>query len=654
VFVLPGESRPVPLFRASAATFAAEALAGTLAGRIAGQYPYVVGHRAAESEVRSWEQSLPVLATDLLDAGLNDVEVLVEYQLPLSSKRIDVLLAGAHPRTGEPSYVVIELKQWSQAEAVEDADDLVNVDAYGSRPVLHPVEQVRRYCAFLADFTRAFEHDSDALAGAAYLHNATDFGVASLAALPESSYGRLFTRQRRADFLTFLQSRLAPASGADAADRLLNSKTAPSRQLLTVAAAEIQDREQFTLVDEQQVAYRLVLRAAERAARADHKQVIVVSGGPGSGKSVIALSLLGELSRQGRAAMHATGSKSFTNTMRKVAGHRNKRVKGLFKYFNSFMTAERNGLDVLICDEAHRIRETSANRYTAAAQRTGKRQVTELIDAARVPVFLLDQHQVVRPGETGSLAVITEAAQELGLEVVHVQLDAQFRCGGSRAYEEWVLRLLGLADGGPAPWSDDEHFEVRMADTPQELEELLRLKTAEGYGARMTAGFCWAWSDPRADGTLVDDVVIGQWSRPWNVKGDRAVGGAPPSDLWATDPAGFDQVGCVYTAQGFEYDWNGVIFGPDLVWRDDRWVVNRVASKDPAFRGVSETQVDPLLRNVYKVLLTRGMVGTVLYSTDPETAQLLRSLVDTTTAGAPGTATPRWSDATQAAVLDDA
>ncbi|MBK5306854.1 MAG: DUF2075 domain-containing protein [Frankiaceae bacterium] len=617
----------MPLFRASAATFAAETVAGTLAGRLAGQYPYVVGHRAADSEVRSWQQSLPVLAHDLLDAGLHDVEVLVEYQLPLSSKRIDVLLAGVHPRTGLPSYVVIELKQWSQAEALDDADDLVYVDAYGRHPVLHPVEQVRRYCAFLADFTRAFEHVPDALAGAAYLHNATDFGVSSLRSLPESSYGRLFTRQRRAEFLTFLQSRLAATSGVEAADRLLNSKTAPSRQLLSVAAAEIQDREQFTLVDEQQVAYRLVLRAAERAARADHKQVIVVSGGPGSGKSVIALSLLGELSRQGRAVMHATGSKSFTQTMRKVAGHRNTRVKGMFKYFNSFMNAERNGLDVLICDEAHRIRETSANRFTSAALRTGKRQVTELIEAARVPVFLLDQHQVVRPGETGSLAVISDAARDLGLDLVHIQLDAQFRCGGSRAYEEWVLRLLGLADGGPTAWSGDVHFAVQVAESPEELEGLLRLKATDAYGARMTAGFCWPWSDPRPDGTLVDDVVIGGWSKPWNVKGDRAVGGAPPSDLWATDPAGFEQVGCVYTAQGFEYDWNGVIFGPDLVWRDDRWIANRAASKDPAFRGLADVEIDPLLRNVYKVLMTRGMVGTVLYSTDPHTLELLRSLV---------------------------
>lgn len=151
-----------------------------------------------------------------------------------------------------------------------------------------------------------------------------------------------------------------------------------------------------------------------------------------------------------------------------------------------------------------------------------------------------------------------------------------------------------------------------------------------GYGARMTAGYCWPWSDPRKDGTLVDDVVIGSWSHPWNVKGDRAVGGLPPAPLWASDPAGFSQVGCVYTAQGFEYDWNGVIIGPDLVWRTDHWTVQRSASKDPDFRNatkVSDEEFDRLVRNVYKVLLTRGMVGTLIHSVDEETQEMLRRVV---------------------------
>ncbi|HET7311473.1 MAG TPA: DUF2075 domain-containing protein [Mycobacteriales bacterium] len=600
---------------------------------LAEQYAYALGRRPADGEVRAWDRSLPVLADDLRDAGLADVEVLVEYQLPLSSKRVDVLLAGTHPHTGRPSYVLVELKQWSNAEPVEDADDLCYVDAYGRHPVLHPGEQVRRYCAFLADFSRALEDESDAIAGAAYLHNATEFGVSGLRSLPEDAFGRLFTRERRGEFHEFLRARLAPSSGAGMADILLSSAVAPSRQLLKVAATEVQTREQFTLLDQQQVAYRLVLTAVERARAANAKQVILVTGGPGSGKSVIALSVLGEAWRRGWSALHATGSKSFTETLRKVAGARSTRVKALFKYFNSFMTADPNGLDLLICDEAHRVRETSANRYTRAELRTGRPQVAELIDAARVPVFLLDEHQVVRPGETGTPELIRSVAGGLGIQVVEVSLDAQFRCGGSRTYEEWVLRLLGLDEGGPIAWEGDTYFEVRVADSPQELEGLLRLKASEEYGARITAGFCWPWSDPRSDGSLVDDVVIGSWSRPWNVKGDRAVGGAPPASLWATDPAGFGQVGCIYTAQGFEYDWNGVIMGADLVWRDDRWVVQRSASKDPGLRGVADEDADRLLRNVYKVLLTRGMVGTVIHSVDPETQKFLASLLVAQTSG---------------------
>lgn len=629
--MLPGDYS-VTLLRHSAAGFAALVHEGTIGLRLTEQMLHHTGRRPSPAEVASWERSLPVLAHDLVQAGLDNVEVLLEHHLPLTSKRADVVLAGRHPRTGRASYVVLELKQWSRAHAYDGDPELVLVDGMPHGPQLHPVAQVRGYCSYLTDFTRALHDLDDAVAGAAYLHNATtDASVAALYDYPQDAMGRFFTAARRSDFVEFLRERLDPdVAGAPYADLLLKSAVAPSRQLLAVAADEVQRREQFVLLAEQRLAYSIVLHEVERARRADTKAVVIVTGGPGSGKSVIALSLLGELARRGRTVLHATGSRSFTQTLRKVAGARAPRVQRMFKYFNQFMDAERNGLDVLVLDEAHRIRETSVDRYTRAALRTGRPQIDELISAARVPVFLLDEHQVVRPGELGTVADIERHAATLGLPVHRVELDGQFRCGGSEEYVGWVLRLLGLVDGGPIAWEGDPSFEVRVAESPLEMEMLLESRIAEGYGARMAAGYCWPWSDPTRDGTLVPDVQIDGWGRPWNLKGDRAVGDAPPAPLWAHDPQGFGQVGCVYTAQGFEYDWSGVILGPDLVWRDGGFVSRREHNKDPDFRNrtkVGDAEFDRLVRNIYKVLLTRGMVGTVIYSTDAETREALRALV---------------------------
>ena len=619
------------LVRRSAASLAAIANNGSVAELIFEQMLYEHAGRAAPSERRSWDRSIPVLANDLVEAGLGDVEVLLEHRLPLSSRRVDAILAGRHPDTGAASYVIVELKQWSEADLFEDDPSLVLIDGYGRHPRLHPVQQVRGYCEYLRDFVPALQADDDNVAGVAYLHNATEMGVSSLRRLAESRDGRLFTGERRAEFMDFLRSRLAPGvTGAPYADEFLSSRAAPSRQLLAVAADEIRDREQFVLLDQQRLAYKLVLHATEAARAGDSKTVVVVSGGPGSGKSVIALSLLGELARRGRTVLHATGSRSFTQTLRQVTGRGSPRTRNLFKYFNQFVDADRNGLEVLILDEAHRIRETSMSRYTPRQLRTDRRQVDELISAARVPVFLLDEHQVVRPGEMGTVGEIEAHAESLGLAVQKIDLNAHFRCGGSEAYMEWVTRLLGLAPGGPLHWVGDPAFAVQVADSPHELEHVLSTKLDNGYGARIAAGYCWPWSDPRPDGSLVDDVVIGDWSRPWNLRSERSVGGAPPSALWATDPAGFGQVGCVYTAQGFEYDWNGVIIGPDLVWRGEGWRAVREANRDPDFRSrtkVTDHEFGRLVRNVYKVLLTRGMVGTVLYSPDPQTNDMLRGLV---------------------------
>ncbi|WP_406478465.1 DUF2075 domain-containing protein [Streptomyces sp. NBC_01615] len=580
----------------------------------------------SDAERRAWLNSLPALADVLCDAGLHEVEVLIEYRMPLSSLRADAVLAGTHPETGRPSFVIVELKQWSEARLVPDTQDLCLVPGAGYRSSLHPVAQVRRYCDYLEDFTALLNDVQNHLAGLAYLHNAQDRDVSELLQLNDGK-AHLFTSTSRGELMQHLQNQLSPLDGALEADALLDSPITPGQQLMLTASYEILYGGNFRLMDEQQVAASLVKRAVAISRRSDTKEVIVVSGGPGSGKSLIALHLMSYLGRNRRNVVHATGSKSFTTTLRHVVGQKNERVAKLFRYFLDFRTAEKNELDVLICDEAHRIRHSSGTQGSLNAHRSGRSQVEELIDAARVPVFLLDEHQVVRPDEMGSVLEIDQAAKARRCVVRHVDLNEQFRCGGSRAYEHWVRRLLGLEPGGPVPWDPEANFELLVADTPQAMEAYLHSQQAAGSTARMTAGFCWPWSDPRSDGSLIDDVVIGEWRRPWNVKGERDVRGAPRSSLWATEQAGIGQIGCIYTAQGFEYAWNGVILGRDLVWAGDNWRTNPTACKDSSLRHASPDQFERLTRNRYKVLLTRGLTGTVLYSDDERTQAMLRTLI---------------------------
>ena len=303
------------LYRVTANSFSV--IQHRLSEVLAQQMLYAAGHRPSRSEVTSWTNSIPALVRDLNDAGLGEVEILLEYQLPLTSKRADVVLSGVHP-SGRPQYVVVELKQWSAAHLYEDDESLVVVDNWHSHPVTHPSAQVRSYCEYLQDYAAVLADTPESVAGVAYLHNATDYAVQDL--FTSSHGGRLFTGERRGDFIDYLRTQFSPEPGRTSADRLLHSKIEPSKQLLKLAAETVQSRNMFTLLDEQLDAYNLVMHAVKQARQAGTKTAVIVTGGPGSGKSVIALSVLGDLARQGRTVVHATGSRSFTQTLRKPEG----------------------------------------------------------------------------------------------------------------------------------------------------------------------------------------------------------------------------------------------------------------------------------------------------------------------------------------------
>ena len=615
------------LIRQTAATIKEWSADGSLANKLAQQMSFQIGKFPSESEKRSWTNSLAELSATLIEANLSELPVLLEYQLPYSSKRIDAVLVGSNPKNGNPVVIAIELKQWTEANPIEGVNEVVQIPAYGKSPILHPAIQVKQYCEYLTDFNRFTSNDGTKVFGIAYLHNWLTGRNAAIDQVPAAENSMVFLGSEKGKLKEFLSARISTKNSESYTDDFLVAKLAPTKQLMDVAADEIRNREQFRLLDEQQVAYSMVMKAIRDAEESNTKTAVVITGGPGSGKSVIALSLLGELSRRGKTCLHATGSRAFRNSLRKITGKRAPQIQKLFSYFNSFMTADKNSLDVIICDEAHRIRETSANRYTKAELRTGMPQIHELLNVARVPVFLLDSNQVVRKGETGTPEYIENEAQSLGLKTIRVDLDGQFRCGGSRLYENWIEGMLRINESDQFILEKDTNFEVKVVNSPEEMEAFLAQKNSDGFKARMTAGYCWLWHDPNEDGTLPKDVKIGSWEKPWNVKGDRGVGGYMSGELWAIDPKGFDQIGCVYTVQGFEYDWNGVIMGPDLVWRTDRWVAVPSGSKDPAMRGLEQSQYERLIKNTYKVLFTRGLVGTLIYSVDTETQKHLNSLV---------------------------
>lgn len=422
--------------------------------------------------------------------------------------------------------------------------------------------------------------------------------------------------------------RVSGGNGLSVLQQIEQGKYRPSKKLMDHVGNIIKGAKEYVLLDEQLVVYEKVRICAKKGFHDRRKTILIVKGGPGTGKSVIAINLMSDLLLGGYNAHYATGSKAFTETLRKVIGSRGSIQ---FKYFNSYGEAEPNEIDLLICDEAHRLRETSHSRFTPCDKRTGKAQLRELLDAAKVSVFFIDDKQVVRPNEIGSVEYIRREATASGCQLFEYQLEAQFRCAGSEGFVNWINNTLGLDRNANILWSESDGFEFRIFESPEALERAIRSKIQMGHKARMTAGFCWRWSEPRSNGTLVDDVEIGTYRRPWNAKPDakKLAPGIPKASLWAYESNGIDQIGCVYTAQGFEFDYVGVIWGGDLTYNLDgqRWEGHPGRSFDNQVKRAQDKFAE-LVKNTYRVLLSRGMKGCYMYFLDKDTERFIRSRIE--------------------------
>src|SRR3989442_4158204 len=476
-------------------------------------------YNPSPAEINSWRNSLRAM-TDVLDiASLQDHGILLEYQLPLSSKRIDCIVCGRDD--GElDQAVIVELKQWERCEPAEPDKVVLSWVGGRQRDVLHPSVQVGQYQQYLADTHSAFHEEPRPvrLSACSYLHNyvpaATDPILApkfaeALRIIP------LFDADGAESLGAYLTDRLAKGQGRPVLQRVEESRFRPSRKLMDHVSETIRSRSPWILLDEQLVVFERIRSTVKSGLFGRRKQVVIVRGGPGTGKSVLAINLMAELLREGRNAHYATGSRAFTETLWDIIGSRS---RATFKYFNSYGRAEFNEIDVLLCDESHRIRETSNSRYIKRELRSTKAQIRELLDVSKVAVFFIDDPQVVRPNEIGSTAYIHQHAATVGAEVSEDELEVQFRCAGSDGFVNWIDNTLGVRKTANVLWDGADGFDFRIFDSPVELETAIRARADEGFTARVAAGFCWPRSPPPVHCTLVYDAVIGDYRRPWDAK----------------------------------------------------------------------------------------------------------------------------------------
>lgn len=583
------------------------------------------------SEVNAWNNSLRALSQVFQLTGLLRHGILLELQLPLTSKRLDCLVTG-FDGTNLPNAVIVELKQWSGCEGAAGRNVVSTFVGGAIRDVLHPSVQVGQYLSYLEDCHTAFQGEgSIALHACAYLHNYSprsddplflDHFTEQVARCP------IFASDDVPRLSSFLKHRIPLGDDCELVARVERSKYRPSRKLLDHVAKVIEGRSEYVLLDEQLVAFDAIMDEALEGVNGRRKSVIIVRGGPGTGKSVLALNLLGKLSANGLNTHYVTGSRAFTSTVRAIVGSRS---AVQIRYFNGYSEADVNVVDVMIADEAHRLRSTSNSRFTASAKRTNLPQLHELLKASKTCVFFIDDRQIVRPGEIGSSEYIRNEALKLEHHVKEFTLEAQFRCAGSEAFIGWINNTLSIERTPHVLWNQSEEFEFRIFSTPESLEVAIHDKAGQGSTARLAAGFCWPWSKPTADGSLVNDVVIGAYERPWNARSDagRLAPGIPKESLWAYDPAGLSQIGCVYTAQGFEFDYIGVIFGSDLTYvpSEGAWHGNPSMSFDTVVKRSGAAFVN-LVKNTYRVLLTRGMKGCYVHFTDKDTENFVRSRLE--------------------------
>ena len=587
---------------------------------------------APDGEFRSWRESLKHMAKVLRDEGIpKDTGIGIEFGIPQSHKRIDFILSG-FAEDGGARMIIVELKQWSSTR-LSDFDGLIGAQRAGPKYMdgPHPSYQAWSYAALLEGFNEAVYEGEVNLRPCAYLHNHLDDGVVNDSRYdPYIDRAPLFLKgeEELRRLREFVKRHVRKGDNGELLFKVENGRIRPSKMLADSLVSMLRGNSDFVLIDEQKVAFELALSAAEKASP-EKKRVVLIKGGPGTGKSVVAIHLLAALTKRGLMAKYVSRNAAprAVYQARLTGSFRRGVIANLFGGTSAFHDMEPNAFDVLIVDEAHRL-----NRKSGLYGNLGEDQVMEIMRSASCSMFFVDDDQAVTLSDIGSTSEVRRWAAAIGADVLELELASQFRCNGSEGYLPWLDDVLGLRDA-PGDDFDRRTFEFRVVDSPQELHERIEERNSTNR-SRVVAGYCWDWNsknDPRAL-----DIEIGDYRRRWNLTNDGS--------LWIISPTSVAEVGCIHTCQGLEVDYIGVIVGRDLLYRDGRLqtAVENRSRMDRSVRGYrtamrhdpegTAESVDRLIRNTYRTLMTRGLKGCFIYCVDDETQAYFKQRLATSAA----------------------
>ena len=590
--------------------------------------------RTSESQLNSWKNSMQYMRGVLDDKEIPDnAGVAIEFNIPTTSKRIDFILSG-RDYNKKDSVIIIELKQWETCTAVEGKDAIVSTFTGGGiREVAHPSYQAMSYANLIKDFNETVQLDEIGLYPCAFLHNydlRDDDPICSSQYQEYIKEAPMFGTNDFEKLRRFIKKYIVEGDDRELLYKIENGRIRPSKRLQDSLAKMLQGNKEFNMIDEQKVIYEDAIRMAIDTVASDSKNVLVVQGGPGTGKSVLAINLLVELTNRNMTSFYVTKNAAPRAVFRdKLKGSfKMTYINNLFQGSGQFTDAEKNEVDVLIVDEAHRL-----NAKSGMFQNLGENQIKEIINASNFSIFFIDEDQKVTLKDIGSVDEIKKYANELGAGIKVVELESQFRCNGSDGYLAWLDNLLEIRK--TANFDDmDFDYDFRILNDPNEVRRLIEEKNKENNKSRMVAGYCWNWISEGKNNTDIHDIVIPEYTfeMSWNLGN---------SQTWAIDPMSVNEIGCIHTCQGLEFDYVGVIIGDDIRHENGHIVTDytKRAATDQSLKGINKISreegteeaykiADSIIKNTYRTLMTRGMKGCYIYCVDKNLQEYIKNKIN--------------------------